>query len=53
MFEKINEFIDKLYRPFAEWLIHVSRYSFRSEDEIDWLKMSDDMIDKKEKNETL
>jgi len=49
LFKKLDVIIDKLYRPFAEWLVHVSRYSFRSEDEIDWLKMSDDMIDKEEK----
>lgn len=42
--KKLDNFINKLYLPFAKWLI-----SLNTKEDIDWLKMSDDMIDNKKK----
>lgn len=44
LFIKLDKIIDNIYRPFAKWLI-----SLNNKEDIDWLKMSDNMIDDKEK----
>ena len=45
--KKLDKAIDNLYRPFAIWL-----NSLTYEEDVDWLKMSDDMIQNKDnKNE--
>lgn len=44
---KLDKIIDSMYRPFAKWLI-----SLNNKDDIDWLKMSDNMIEEN-KNERL
>jgi len=41
---KLDKIIDNIYKPFAKWLI-----SLNNNEDIDWLKMSDDMIDNKKK----
>ena len=44
LLKKLDKTIESIYRPFAKWLI-----SLNNKEDIDWLKMSDDMIDNKKK----
>lgn len=46
-FKKLDKTIDKLYRPFANWLI-----SLNNKEDVDWLDMHNNMIEEN-KNERL
>lgn len=42
LLKKLDRAIDKIYRPFALWL-----NSLTYQEDVDWLKMSDDMVQNK------